>query len=300
MGSNRFVTRESSNLMVTLASFPAGAALEPHVHDRPTFAVILDGGFDLAFTSPGIRRKLHPSPAGSIFTEPAGEEHSNQVGSTAARVLVIQPDVEAAELPTRCMALLNQINHFRDGPISAAAHRCAREFVLTDDLTSLALEGLGLQILMEAARVDSKLHHGAAPRWLQQAIEFIHAHSRHTLRIIDIASVVGVHPAHLAAVFRAVHRMPIATYVRRLRIEWAADRLLSSTDSVAQIAAAAGFSDQAHLTRWFKRITGSTPAAYRRTRRPAIRASIGQHLLGGEGHRTASGSTSWRSRAASQ
>lgn len=269
MGSNRFLTREISSLQITLATFPPKAFLEAHVHDRPTFAIILDGGFDLDFTSPAIRRAHLPSPPGSIFTEPAGERHSNQVGSTGARVLVVQPDLEDAVLPTRCVALLNRINHFRDGQVSTAARHCARELVQPDDLTPLALEGLALQMLADAARLggDRRLpDHRSPPSWLNRAVELIHDCSRKTLRIQEVATAAGVHPAHLAEVFRTTYRMPIASYMRRVRIEWAADRLVHSREPVAQIAAATGFADQAHLTRWFKRTTGLTPAAYRRVR----------------------------------
>ena len=40
-------------------------------------------------------------------------------------------------------------------------------------------------------------------------------------------------------------------------------RLLSAGAAPAQVAADAGFADQAHLTRWFRRYYGITPGAYR-------------------------------------
>jgi AraC family transcriptional regulator len=92
----------------------------------------------------------------------------------------------------------------------------------------------------------------------------VHARFREHLRIDEIAHAAGVHPAHLAAVFRRVHRMPLGSYVRRLRVDWAADRLIGTNNPISAIAAEAGFADQAHLTRWFRRVTGVTPAAYRR------------------------------------
>jgi hypothetical protein len=54
MGSPGFVMRETGGLTITSAWFPGGVTLPPHVHDRPTFAVILDGGVTLGFTAAGI------------------------------------------------------------------------------------------------------------------------------------------------------------------------------------------------------------------------------------------------------
>jgi transcriptional regulator GlxA family with amidase domain len=60
--------------------------------------------------------------------------------------------------------------------------------------------------------------------------------------------------------------MTLGSYVRGLRLEWVAARLLGSEESLASIALAAGFADQSHLTRAFKAYSGLTPQIYRRTR----------------------------------
>ena len=62
--------------------------------------------------------------------------------------------------------------------------------------------------------------------------------------------------------------MTLGSYVRNLRLEWVAARLLSSEEPLASLALAAGFADQSHLTRAFKRYSGLTPRAYRRIRQP--------------------------------
>ena len=270
MGSPRYQTRELNSCLVTLAWFPPRAALESHVHDRPTFAIMLDGAFDLAFGSPAIRHARLPCPPGTILTEPAGEKHANFVAAGGAYVVVVQPDTGGTELPRRCAAFLDRINHFRDGPISGTARRLARELASPDDLADLAAEGLALEMLAAAARLEAGHDLGMrqAPRWLDRAVQFIHDRYRDAVRIQDVAAVAGVHPAHLAAVFRRLHRVPLASYVRGLRVEWAADQLLHTDKPISYISAEAGFADQAHLTRLFKRATGATPAAFRRARRP--------------------------------
>jgi AraC family transcriptional regulator len=83
-----------------------------------------------------------------------------------------------------------------------------------------------------------------------------------------IAGSVGIHPAHLARVFRQRHGCTVSDYVRGLRIEYARHCLRTSDTALARIALAAGFSDQSHFSKVFKRQTGMSPAVYRESAVP--------------------------------
>jgi AraC-like DNA-binding protein len=67
---------------------------------------------------------------------------------------------------------------------------------------------------------------------------------------------------------REMHTTPHA-YLIGLRITHAI-RLLQRGETIAQVAAATGFSDQSHLTRHFKRWTGTTPGVFARSRTAAL------------------------------
>lgn len=266
MGSPRFVTARIQRFTCTHAWFPPNTVLEPHIHECATFAVILGGSFDLTFASPAIRRRALACPTGTVFTEPAGETHANRIESAGASVVVIQVDpssIDATLTPLR-RCLLDRINHFRSDGILLRARRVARELSQSDPLADLATESLALEMLVHAARHDLRwTRTGGVPAWLEVATDYVRANFREPLRLADIARTAGVHPAHLASVFSKVHRMPVGTFVRRLRLEWAADRLSRSADPISSIAHAAGFADQSHLTRTFKACYGCTPAAFR-------------------------------------
>lgn len=274
MGSPRFTVREVDRFLVTHAWFPPRASLERHVHERPTFALILDGGFDLVFSSPGIRRKSLPSPPGAMFTEPAGEMHENFVSSRGASVIVFQPEAGSSSLDRACEDVLDSIHHFRNERVARIGRQLAREVLEPDTLAPIAIEALSLEMLVETARlVKTERRVRDAPRWMGRAVDFVHEHFRQVLRIADVADAAGVHPAHLAAEFRKDRGVPLGTYIRRLRVEWAAEQLARSEESISRIAIRAGFADQAHLTRTFKAGTGDTPARYRRSRHASRRRS---------------------------
>jgi AraC-like DNA-binding protein len=78
----------------------------------------------------------------------------------------------------------------------------------------------------------------------------------------DLAAAAGCsrHAAYRA--FTQAYGLAPSDYQRQLRVQ-AARRLLSAGVTPARAAAEAGFADQAHLTRWFRRYYGVTPGAYR-------------------------------------
>lgn len=57
--------------------------------------------------------------------------------------------------------------------------------------------------------------------------------------------------------------MPIGDYVHRLRVRYASEALRRPGARLADVAADAGFADQSHMTRVFKRVTGVTPGDFR-------------------------------------
>jgi AraC family transcriptional regulator len=88
---------------------------------------------------------------------------------------------------------------------------------------------------------------------------------RSRLTLEEIAAEVGASPARVSAVFRRVYHRSIAEEQRRLRVEFASERLRDRDASLADIALEAGFSDQPHFSRAFKQVTGMTPARFRDT-----------------------------------
>jgi AraC family transcriptional regulator len=259
MGSPRFRTVPTFGFWVTEAWFPPNLVLEPHLHERAAVAVMLEGSFNVAFGS----RKMQCSPA-TLHTEPLGEKHANYVGQRGAHVLVLQPDHEQEEVFVPCARLLERVQHLQDATVQGLAWRIAREIRSSDGVTSMAVEGLSLELMAVAARLGAPAARGPIPHWLAQAEELLRERFAAPPTIADVACEVGVHPCHLARAFRARHHMPIGAFVRQLRLEWAARRLVTSDVPLAAVALEAGFADQSHLTRAFKRYSGMPPGQYRR------------------------------------
>ncbi len=92
---------------------------------------------------------------------------------------------------------------------------------------------------------------------------FLDHHAFEPLTMADAARTLGAGPTRLAHAFTAAFAIPPHTYVTGRRLQAARDRILAG-QPLADVAAAVGFYDQAHLTRAFKRYLGTTPARFAR------------------------------------
>ena len=96
--------------------------------------------------------------------------------------------------------------------------------------------------------------------------EYIDTHIADTLDLPTLASSIGLDhaPCSFARHFRRYFGKPPHTYLIDRRLERARRLLAQSGLAIKDIATECGFSDQAHLTRLFRRTHGITPAAFRR------------------------------------
>lgn len=89
-------------------------------------------------------------------------------------------------------------------------------------------------------------------------------HLAEPVAVADLARRAHLSPSHFAAEFRRHFGVAPHQYLMRLRIEHA-QSLLTTTDApLTEVATLCGFADTPHLTKAFRRATGTTPAAYRR------------------------------------
>ncbi len=81
------------------------------------------------------------------------------------------------------------------------------------------------------------------------------------LTLDEASRVLGAHPSHLVRSFSAAYGLPPHRYLTSRRVDLVRRMLLDGRPA-AEAAVAAGFHDQAHLTRHFRRVLGTTPGAF--------------------------------------
>ncbi len=99
---------------------------------------------------------------------------------------------------------------------------------------------------------------------VQEVCRYIREHLSEELSRNELAATVFMSPHYLSHVFREKTGDSLTNYITEQRIQKAKELLLSSNQSIRDIALACGFQNISYFAKQFKRATGKTPQAYRK------------------------------------
>jgi AraC-like DNA-binding protein len=113
------------------------------------------------------------------------------------------------------------------------------------------------------APTDVRASGPLAHRDLVRLIEYVDGALDGSLSLDDMAGLVGLSLRHFRRALNAATGQSPHQFVLSRRIERARGMIATNRFCLADVAAAAGFADQSHMTRVFRQATGVTPSAYR-------------------------------------
>lgn len=252
-------TRRLQNLSLLKSAYFQGWQSPSHSHENARLVYVLRGAFSENYGA----KKRECAPFTTIFRPPLETHSENYYGKG---IVCLSVDIEPGWL-----ASLHQygINLDRSAAYSSRElvsliTRLNTEFDNLDNISALAIETLMLEIAIEIARPERTMSSKAGmPRWLLNARDYICAEFTSDLKVSEIAKAANVHPVHLTRVFQKAYGCTIVEYIQRLRIDLACSMIATTNKPLAEIAVMAGFSDQSHFCRTFKRLVKLTPAQYR-------------------------------------
>jgi AraC family transcriptional regulator len=105
---------------------------------------------------------------------------------------------------------------------------------------------------------------GLAPWQKRRVTDHIEAHLDGPIRVADLAELARLSASYLSVAFKQSFGLSLKMFITCRRVERAQMLMLSTDQTLVQISLACGFCDQAHLCRWFRRISGRTPKSWRR------------------------------------
>jgi AraC family transcriptional regulator len=248
---------KTPSIHIEEAEYAPGFCLARHFHEHAEFACSMEGVHWSLLSHAGYTCR-----PGTLRFLPAGEPHENYFpnGARCLRIELRSPILERAR---EYGAVLSMPGELATPEAAALTQLLFREFRQNDDLSTLSIEGLALQLL-QAYSNEPLSHKERLPQWLSRIRDMLHDESASRQTLAELARRAGRHPVQVCRQFHRRFRCTIGEYVRRLRVGRAQSLLTSSELGLAEIALACGFSDQSHFTRAFRRLTGVPPRQYRK------------------------------------
>jgi AraC-like DNA-binding protein len=114
---------------------------------------------------------------------------------------------------------------------------------------------------------DKFVRGGLTPGQRRSVTEILLDDLKGNFRLADLAADCGLSPRQVSRAFRTTHGAPPHRWLLKQRVERAKALLEGTSQAIGDIALASGFADQSHLTRVFRALVGTTPAAWRKARR---------------------------------
>ena len=232
-------------------------AFEPHTH----------AAFGLGAIEAGVERfryrgEEHLAPADTLVLMNPDELHTGRAETRAGwRYRMVYLDAEVLEQLTgeRGWWFADAVG--RDAPRARRVSRLLRQLWHAHE--PLAFDGLLLELVDELrplARTAQPLRDAGLPRFAP-VVEHLRGHLAERLTLDELAALAGLSPFHFQRQFKRAHHATPQQMLMALRL-FEAKRLLAAGEAPAQVAAAVGLADQAHLTHAFARRYGVTPARY--------------------------------------
>jgi len=158
---------------------------------------------------------------------------------------------------------------FSDDKLLSLASLLAAECI-NPSLHDLYGDSVALALFIDLFQVKrAEPRPGQLSGWrLRQLMDFIEANSLRGIRLQELADLVGLSQSYVSSAFKASTGLAPHEWQMRARIERVKALLLAPGAALTEVAHHAGFADQAHMTRVFKRHAGVTPAAWLRGRGP--------------------------------
>ena len=243
--------RQLAGLQVSAIPYAGDSVLPWHEHDESYLCLVAAGGYTQQTTGDDV-----DCQRGLLLTHPEGHRHANRFSPAGARCISIFFGDASGDGLTR---LLGEHRQLRLPDADRLLARIERELRATDDAAALALHSAVLELVATACRADDERR----PAWLQRVLDRLHDDPLATPSLQELAALAGVHPSHLARSFQRAKGTSVGEYQRGLRIALAREALADAHRSIADVASLAGFTDQSHFARVFRRLTGETPRDYR-------------------------------------
>lgn len=241
-------------IITSETTFAPHMASDWHFHVNPHFSHILEGGSKEVRKAGGDRQF-----AGTGLYYHPGVAHQNVDYLPGTRIFNIELNNDFFDtfgLSHPPSSLMFDDKHQLN---TSGLVRIMKEHYLDDTASAIAVDQLCIDLIAPCQQ-DFRCF----PEWTGKIRDIMHDHWDTPLSLPFLAAELDLHPVTISRYFSRYFGCSAGEYLRKIKVERAISLIKKETTSLTDIAYECGFTDQAHFTKTFRRITGMLPNQYRK------------------------------------
>ena len=245
---NSFKT-ESFN--ISLTNHLADSKISKHSHSKPYLCLLVSGNYNEKSNTENL------ISCGDVIYRTAGYEHSNSFYDEDSLCLNIEIN-DQENLMNHNNFLLPSSESKQKGTIEIYKVLYALKHKLSNDLLDIyCYESMltHINIVNEKGNLS----------WIKQIKEHINDNPIAHLSLEKLSLNFGLHPNYIVRKFKEITGLKLSEYLTKTRLEHSIKNLILTENNITEIALNAGFYDQSHFNRNFKKYLATTPLLFKKT-----------------------------------
>jgi AraC-like DNA-binding protein len=259
------VLHESSGVIVRRVVDYSDTRIPEHAHDWPVLSIFVLGGY---LNETELGRRLIDAPSAVFYR--AGSAHRNTALCVGFEQIEIEFDPDWVSGPVDAGA---PVCHWIGGQAGSMARTLSQ--YCSGEISAGGIRSALIQFM------QTVVHYRERPRaaWVDTVSQRLREDT--TAGVQELARMVGRHPSWLGAAYKAATGEGLLQALARFRIERAARLLRETEQCCASVALEAGFCDQSHMNRSFRRVLRRLPTEVRtdRSRRLVRKSARGDEIV---------------------
>ena len=225
--------------------------MQEHAHDWPVLSLFVIGSY---FNETEVGEHYISGPSAVLYR--AGARHRNTTAAVGFEQIEIEFDPSwLGRRPFLPLPVMLWVGGHVAGEARYLAHACQTE--ASENHLRAAL-----QRFLELASHEPKR---TPANWIRTMTRRLREDT--TLKVSDLAIEARRHPSWVGSAYRHATGERLQESAARFRVEHATRLLRETGQPFSSIAFEAGFCDQSHMNRTFRRVLGRSPATVREERR---------------------------------
>ena len=244
---------KTENFTLSLTEHVANSKIIKHVHEKPYLCMLVAG----MYREDGVGSQIIKNGT-SIFRE-ANYEHANHFSNKEGVCLNLEIDN---------INFFHEINDFKDR-LSGFEQKSSLEMfkLLYAFKKGVAKDLLNIYCYESILSHFKEIKIKGKLKWIQKTIEYINDNPFNNISLTELSKEFQLHPNYIVRQFKKYTGLKLSEYISKIRLENALNNMLTTNNSLTEVALKSGFYDQSHFNKHFKKVFNETPKPFQKIMR---------------------------------